>query len=85
MPRLARFLGQGHSQTSLRSLRQMADRSFEWARARNLVRTNEVHGEEEASLVLEDSFAVAEQTGWEGSQSGAMELSASLAANISHT
>ncbi|CAE7201801.1 unnamed protein product, partial [Symbiodinium sp. KB8] len=45
--------------------KQMADRSFEWARARNLVRTNEVHGEEEASLVLEDSFAVAEQTGWE--------------------
>ena len=62
--------------------RQMADRSFDWARARNLTRTNEVHGEEEACLVLEDSFAVNEQTGWEGTETGATELPASLAAYI---
>ena len=35
----------------------MADRSFAWAKARGLVRDNTVHGEEEARLVLEDSFA----------------------------
>ena len=37
--------------------RTMADRSFAWAKARGLVRDNTVHGEEEARLVLEDSFA----------------------------
>ena len=35
----------------------MADKSFAWAKARGLVRDNTVHGEEEARLVLEDSFA----------------------------
>ncbi|CAL1137704.1 unnamed protein product [Cladocopium goreaui] len=35
----------------------MADKSFAWAKARGLVRDNTVHGEEEAKLVLEDSFA----------------------------
>ena len=33
------------------------DRSWSWASQRNLVRTNPVHGEEEARLVLEDWFA----------------------------
>ena len=39
------------------SCRSMADKSFAWAKARGLVRDNTVHGEEEAKLVLEDSFA----------------------------
>lgn len=39
------------------SCRTMADKSFAWAKARGLARDNTVHGEEEAKLVLEDSFA----------------------------
>lgn len=39
------------------SCRTMADRSFAWAKARGLTRDNTVHGEEEARLVLEDTFA----------------------------
>ena len=34
----------------------MADNSFQWAAARNLVRTNPVHQCEEAKLVLEEYF-----------------------------
>ena len=35
----------------------MAENSFAWARARGLVRVNEVHGMEEAKLVLEETFS----------------------------
>ena len=34
----------------------MIDKSFQWAESRGLVRTNPVHGEDEARLVLEDFF-----------------------------
>lgn len=33
------------------------DNAFEWASKQNLVRTNEVHQEQEAKLVLEDGFS----------------------------
>ena len=35
----------------------MADNAFLWAANNKLLRKNEVHGEEEAKLILEDSFA----------------------------
>ena len=35
----------------------MADNAFEWASKQNLVRTNEVHQEQEAKLILEDGFS----------------------------
>jgi len=35
----------------------MIDRSWAWAKARGLIRNNEMHGEEEARLVLEDGFS----------------------------
>ena len=34
----------------------MADTSFEWASKQNLTRTNLMHGEQEAKLILEDGF-----------------------------
>ena len=37
-------------------LRKMADNAFEYASKHNLIRTNEVHQEQEAKLVLEDGF-----------------------------
>ncbi|CAL1151298.1 unnamed protein product [Cladocopium goreaui] len=36
--------------------RKMADSSFEWASKQNLIRTNPMHGEQEAKLILEDGF-----------------------------
>ena len=65
-------------------LRQMAEKSFEWAKSRGLHRNNEVHGEEEARLVLEDSFALSTQDGWEGEMSGSIELGDSQRNITSH-
>ena len=48
---------------ALHDLRQMADRSFAWAEKRGLLRTNQVHGEQEARLVLEDFFQHTSETG----------------------
>lgn len=36
--------------------RKMADKAFEWAGGRKLIRVNEMHGEEEAKLILDDTF-----------------------------
>ena len=55
-------------------LRAMITAAFEWARARNLVRVNEVHQEEEAKLILNDSFELVNETGSEINMSGSMEV-----------
>ena len=54
----------------------MADNSFNWAAARKLVRTNEVHKCDEAKLVLEESFAVENESGERMELSGAATLEA---------
>ncbi|CAE7946763.1 unnamed protein product [Symbiodinium sp. KB8] len=54
--------------------KQMADNSFNWAAARKLVRTNEVHKCDEAKLVLEESFAVENESGERMELSGAATL-----------
>lgn len=41
----------------------MADKAFDWAASKKLLRDNEIHGEQEARLVLEDSFAFKEREG----------------------
>ena len=58
----------------LRSLRSMAEKSFEWAKTRGLWRQNAVHGEEEARLVTDEVFKAGSEQGWMAEQSGAMDL-----------
>ena len=41
----------------------MIERSWRWAKSRSLVRTNAVHGEEEAKLILEDFFENSNENG----------------------
>lgn len=41
----------------------MADAAFSWASARGLLRVNSMHGEEEAKLVLGESFSMKEEQG----------------------
>ena len=41
----------------------MIDSSFAWASKHGLVRTNDMHGEEEARLILDDSFSTCEHEG----------------------
>lgn len=44
-------------------MRIMADRAFAWAIARGKTRTNPVHGEDEAKLVIVDWFENATEKG----------------------
>lgn len=48
------------------------DAGFDWASKHNLVRTSPIHGEEEAKLVLGDSFQMKEEEGEETNQTGSM-------------
>lgn len=52
----------------------MADSAFEWASGRGLVRVNPVHGEQEAKLVLGDSFCFKEETGVSRTEHVRMEI-----------
>ena len=47
--------------------------AWEWARTRGLIRTNPIHGEEEAKLVLTEVFEVNSETGNETSMTGTIE------------
>lgn len=51
----------------------MVDSSWRWAAARNLVRKNMVHGEEEAKLVLEESFDARNESGEMMNMTGSAE------------
>ena len=55
-------------------LRAMIDRSFSWAESRKLTRTNPVHGEEEAKLILEENFAHEDEHGEMERQQGSADL-----------
>lgn len=57
-----------------RSIRKMADSAFVWAAARNLVRLNSMHGEEEARLVLDESFTMKEEEGVARTQQVRMDV-----------
>lgn len=63
---------------SLARLRKMADAGFRWAEKHGLTRTNPIHGEEEARLVVSDEFAVDEEHGESTEQSGAFDLPETL-------
>lgn len=47
----------------------MVERSFAWAASHNKIRNNEVHGEPEAKLVLEDWFDTSTEKGHQTSMS----------------
>ena len=55
------------------TLRSMVESSWRWAASRNLIRKNPVHGEEEAKLVLEESFEAKNQTGEMMNMTGSAE------------
>lgn len=52
----------------------MVDRSWQWAKQRNLWRQNAIHGEEEICIVLDDTFAYNDEQGFQSSQQGRMEM-----------
>lgn len=52
----------------------MCDNAWEWARKRNKLRVNEVHGEEEICFVLDDEFLLREERGQRRDVEGTFEL-----------
>ena len=52
----------------------MINAGFAWATANGLVRKNPVHQEEEAKLVISETFELQDQTGTEISLSGNFEV-----------
>ncbi|CAE7499386.1 unnamed protein product, partial [Symbiodinium sp. CCMP2456] len=53
--------------------KSMINSAWEWARSRNLLRVNPIHKEEEAKLVINDSFELCTETGSEVDMSGNIE------------
>ena len=52
----------------------MADAAFDWAAKNQLVRTNEVHQEQEAKLILEDGFSFDQVEGDKMEQKSRVEV-----------
>ena len=52
----------------------MADNAFIWASNNKLTRKNEVHGEEEARLVLKDSFSWSKTEGERNEERTSIEV-----------
>lgn len=52
----------------------MIDKSWSWAENNKLIRLNVVHGEQEAKLVLEESFANQDENGEMTQTTGAGHL-----------
>ncbi|CAK9070458.1 unnamed protein product [Durusdinium trenchii] len=48
--------------------KKMVDTAFNWAAKNSLIRTSQIHGEEEAKLILGDNFSMKEEEGEEHSQ-----------------
>lgn len=59
-------------------LRKMVERAWAWAQARNKVRKNGIHGEEEIQIVLSETFSIENQEVEEHEQSGSIAVQESL-------
>jgi hypothetical protein len=55
-------------------IRKMTDTAWAWAAKHNQLRTNPIHGEEEAKLVLEDGFSYDEVEGERTEQRVTMDV-----------
>ena len=55
-------------------LRSMVDKSFQYASARNKIRVNPQHGEEEALLILDEWFERKTETGQTTRKTGSCTL-----------
>ncbi|CAE7452303.1 unnamed protein product [Symbiodinium sp. CCMP2592] len=51
----------------------MINSAWEWAKARNLIRTNPIHQEQEAKLLINESFELCTETGSQVDLSGTIE------------
>ena len=52
----------------------MIENAWRWAAARQLLRKSPIHGEEEATLVLSESFELLDEQGESMSMNGSIEM-----------
>ena len=62
--------------------RPMVEKAWQWAHKNNCLRKNEIHGEEEALLVLSDSYELLDQEGQELSMGGTIEMEVSCLESV---
>lgn len=55
----------------------MIEHAWKWAAKSGNLRKNEIHGEEEARLLLNESFTLLDEEGMEINMTGSMEVEAS--------
>ena len=67
-----------YSCTCVVCVRKMVDSAWQWAAKHNKLRINEVHGEEEACLILSESFQLLDEIGQEINMQGALEMEETL-------
>ena len=64
------------------AIRKMVDNAFRWAGEKKLLRINSVHGEEEAFLVLSETFELLDETGQTTEMNGTIEVEAGCACSL---
>ena len=52
----------------------MVEKAWVWANEHKVLRKNEVHGEEEAKLILSEDFDLLDEEGQEISMNGSVEM-----------
>eukprot|EP00439_Symbiodinium_sp_Y106_P036577 s5778_g4.t1 len=55
-------------------IRKMTDCAFQWAQLNNRLRTNAIHQDEEALLILNETYQLVDESGEEINMSGEFEL-----------
>ena len=59
-------------------IRKMTDCAFQWAQLNNRLRTNAIHQDEEALLILNETYQLVDESGEEINMSGEFELEVGL-------
>ena len=55
-------------------VRPMVEKAWVWTHEHKVLRKNEIHGEEEAKLVLSEDFELLDEEGQEVSMTGTVEM-----------
>ena len=59
-------------------MRKMTECAFQWAKTNNRLRVNAIHQDEEALLILNETFQLIDESGEEINMNGTFELEVGL-------
>lgn len=72
-----------HAIFTPQNLRKMVEKAWAWAQTHGRIRTNEVHGEQEIQVVVDERFEVSNQDIEEIEQSGSIAVQERLCMRMS--